>query len=157
MKKIIVTGIVLISLLLFVVEALAETSLKAEVDKTSLTTDEDLTYKLIITSSAKRIPKPKLPTFDGFAVLSNAQTSQISISSGTQKSLLIYVFLLAPAKTGKLRIEPSRIEIEGKSYASEAFKIQVKQGKTKPQVKPEQKSPLPKKSQPETEQPQISL
>ncbi len=41
-------------ILSYATTASADTSLKAEVDKLSLTTDEDLTYKLVITSSAKK-------------------------------------------------------------------------------------------------------
>lgn len=145
-------------ILSYATAASADTSLKAEVDKLSLTTDEDLTYKLVITSSAKKIPQPKLPKFEGFVVLSNAHTSQISISSGTQKTLVVYVFILAPVKTGKLKIEPSQIEIKGKSYSSDAFEIEVGPGKTKPQVKPQQKPPLPKRESPtKTKEPQFTL
>lgn len=151
---------VILFVLSYATAASADASLKAEVDKLSLTTDEDLTYKLVITSSAKRIPQPKLPKFEGFVALSNARTSQISISSGTQKTLVVYVFILAPVKIGKLKIEPSQIEIAGKSYSSDAFEIEVKRGKPKPKPKaePEQKPPMPEETQPETEeQPQITL
>jgi len=142
----------------FTAIAFADTSVKAEVDKLSLTTDEALTYKLVITSSAKKIPQPKLPKFEGFAVLSNAHTSQISISSGRQKTLVVYVFILAPAKTGKLKIEPSQIEIEGRNYSSPAFEIEVGPGKSKPQEKPRQKPPLPEKESPaRTKEPQFTL
>jgi hypothetical protein len=155
MKKILV---LLAIFILFASLAFAQTLLKAQVDKISITTDETLTYKLIITSSAKRIPQPKIPKFEGFYLLSNAETSQISISSGTQKTLVVYVFILAPKGTGKLKIEPSTIEIEGKNYASDAFQIEVKQGKVKPlKKKPEQKPALPQVPQPKTEEPQYTL
>lgn len=150
--------LVILFILSYATVAFADTSVKAEVDKLSLTTDEDLTYKLVITSSAKKIPQPKLPKFEGFVVLSNAHTSQISISSGTQKTLVVYVFILAPVETGKLKIEPSQIEIKGKSYSSDAFEIEVEPGKVKPQDKNPKTIPsLPKESQPETEKQQLTL
>jgi hypothetical protein len=150
--------LLVIFIFLFTAIAFADTSVKAEVDKLSLTTDEGLTYKLVITSSAKKIPQPKLPKFEGFIALSNAQTSQISISSGTQKTLVVYVFILAPVEIGKLKIEPSQIEIKGKSYSSDAFDIEVKPGKVKPlDNKPKTIPSLPKESQPETEKQQLTL
>ncbi|MFH0913557.1 MAG: BatD family protein [Candidatus Omnitrophota bacterium] len=135
----------------------AETTVKAGVDRASLTTDQALTYKLEIDSSAKKIPQPKLPTFDGFVALSNAQTSQISISGGKQKTSVIYVFVLAPVKAGKFKIGSSEITIEGTKYSSDSFEIEVKQGKARPQAKPKIKPTLPKKSPPTTEEPQFTL
>lgn len=152
MKNKLVLSAILI--FLFTATAFADTSVKAEVDKLSMAADEGLTYKLVITSSLKKIPQPKLPKFEGFIILSNARTSQISISGGTQKTLVVYVFILAPAKTGKLKIEPSQIKIEGRSYSSAAFEIEVGPGKTKPQQKP----PLPGREPPtKTKEPQFTL
>lgn len=155
MKKIIIILAIFISL--FTATVLAETTLKAEADKTSLTTDETLTYKLTITSSAKKILLPKFPKFEGFVVLSQAQTSEISIAKGTQKTFVVYVFILAPAKIGTLKIEPSQIQIEGKDYSSDAFEITVTQGKAKPQPKTEPEPSLPEELPQESEQPQITL
>jgi len=135
----------------------ADTTVKAEVDRISLTTDQALTYKLTIDSSAKRIPQPKLPSFEGFVAISNAQTSQISISGGMQKTSVVYVFVLAPTQAGKFKIGPAEIKIENKIYSSDTFEIEVRQGKARPQVKPETKPTLPKKSPPATEEPQFTL
>ncbi|MDD4980906.1 MAG: BatD family protein [Candidatus Omnitrophica bacterium] len=158
MRKIEFLSLIFIPLFLFTVANQVETFFRAEVDKTSLTTDEALTYKLAVTSSAKIIPQPKLPAFEGFSVLSNAQTSQVSISQGIQKITANYVFVLVPADTGKFKIGPSEIEIEGKRYSSDAFEIEVKQGKARTKgEKPGLKSPLPQKSQPETDSPQFTI
>jgi len=152
---------IILLVLLFILSSgafvFAETSVKAEVNRMSLTTDQTLTYKLVINSSVKRIPQPKLPTFDGFVALSNAQTSQISISGGKQKTSVIYVFVLAPVKAGKFKIGSSEITIEGTKYSSDSFELEVKQGKARPQAKPEIKPTLPKKSPPTTEEPQFTL
>lgn len=132
----------------------AETSIKAEVDKTKINTDEVLTYKLIITSDEKNILNPQFPKFDGFGVLSTAQTSQVSFTKGIQKIGFIYVFILVPTNIGKFKIEPSTIKIKNKTYPTETFEIEVTPGKTKP--KPEEPV-IPEETLPETELPQISL
>lgn len=127
-------------------------SIKAEVDKIKITTDDSITYKLIITSSAKKIPRPTLPKFEGFRGISNAQSSTISFVKGGVRGILVYAYILVPKDIGKFKIEPSQIKLEGKTYSSEAFEIEVIQGKAKPQIPPQEKPLLPKETPGESEQ-----
>jgi len=131
--------------------AYAEIVIKAEVDKKSITTDEVLTYKLVISTDEKSIPAPQVPKFEGFNILSSAQTSQIQFARGIQNVGAVFVFVLAPAAVGKLKIDPSVIKFNNKAYASEAFEIEVTPGKRKPQPKQGEK-PIP-----ESEEPQYTL
>jgi len=148
---------IILSVLFSVGPAFAEISIKAEVDKTSITTDEALTYKLIITSTDNEAPQPQTPDFAGFNVLSQAQSSTFSYLKTGPKTILVLAFILAPLEVGKFRIEPSVIKLKGKTYAADSFEIEVVQGKAKPQAPPEEKPALPEESQPESEQPQITL
>ena len=59
MQKVIILSVIFTSL--FIAEALAQTSIKAEVDKTIVTTDDAITYKLIITSSEETQPETEQP------------------------------------------------------------------------------------------------
>jgi hypothetical protein len=136
-KKIVFGAFVLI--LSCCVSAFAETTIKAEVDKKRISTDEAVTYKLIVSSTEKDIPQPQLPGFEGFATVSSAQSSTISFMQGGPKTILILACILAPLNTGKFTIQPSSITVQGKTYSSEAFDIEVVQGKTMPQ--PETKEP----------------
>ena len=135
----------------------AQTSLKAEVDKVSIDADETLTYKLVINSSEKKVPAPQLPKFEGFLVLSQAHSSTVSFSGGEVRNILVYVFILSPKSAGKFKIEPGSIKIENDTYSSQAFEIEVKQGKEKPQPLPEQKLPSPEEVPQVPGQPQITL
>jgi hypothetical protein len=138
---------------LFAGQALAQTSIKAEVDKTGITTDENIIYKVTVTSLAKKVPGPELPKFEGFYILSQAQSSTISLAKGKKlQSILVYVYILVPKETGKFKIEPSRIKVDGKAYVSGAFEIEVKPGTAKPQGPPSREipsSPEAGSSQPE--------
>ena len=147
----------LIFIFSFLSLAFAENIIKAEVDKTSLSTDEDLTYKTIITSSEKKLPSPQVPKFEGFDIVSQAQSSTISFVKSEIKTILVYVYILAPTNIGKFKIGPSTIKIENKTYSTDTFQIEVIQGKTKPKNLPEKKLPLPEKPQPESEEPQVTL
>lgn len=114
--------------------AFAEISIKAQVDKTSITTDETLTYKLVIISSEKNTPVLEIPKFNGFAVLSQAQSVTASFAKRKAETQFVYVFILGPREAGKLKIEPGTVKIGGSIYTSEQFAIEVTQGKAKPQI-----------------------
>ncbi len=149
--------IVIIFLFSFVAVTLAETAIKAEVDKAKITTDETLTYKIIVTSSDKKIPSPELPKFAGFNTISQAQSSTLSFMKSNIQTILVYAFILSPLEVGKFRIEPSTLKVKGKTYSTEAFEIEVVQGKFKPKPEQKQESSLPEEPQPESGQPQITL
>lgn len=112
----------------FFATAFADTPIEAGVDKARITADETLTYKLTITSSDKKIPAPQLPGFAGFEVISKSQSSMLSFAKGGFRTVLVYEFILSPRGTGKFKIEASTIKIEGKTYSSNDFEIEVVQG-----------------------------
>ncbi len=157
MKKIIILSLFFVSV--SVAPALAQTYIKAEVDKTSLTTEEILTYKLIVTSLEKDIPTPKLPDFTGFKVASSSQSSSVTFTKGNVKTVAVYAFVLAPTDIGKFKIGPGTIKIKNETFSTGDFVIEVKQGKPKPNAEPKQKPPLPEETHPEEteESPQITL
>lgn len=121
----------------------ADTSIKAEVDKKKLSTDETLTYKLTITSSEKQLPQPQIVKFEGFNIISQVESSAISFLKSQITTNAVYVYILAPTDVGKFKIGPSLIKIKNKTYSSAEFNIEVVAGKV-----------IPK---PESEQPQYTL
>ncbi len=122
--------------------ACAETSLKAEVDKTTVNTAEQLTYKLTINSSEKNLPVPKFPSFKGFAVISQAQSSTVLFGNNDVKTILVYVYILTPNQAGILKIEPGYITIKGKTYSSEEVEVKCIQDQPSNKQPQESKPPL---------------
>lgn len=118
-------------LLLSASNVFAEAVIKAEVDKASMTTDDYLTYKITVTSSEREAFSPQLPAFKDFNVFSQAQSSSISFDKQGIKNTSVFIYVLSPKNTGKLKIEPSQVKIKDKSYSTEAFEIEVAQGKAK--------------------------
>jgi hypothetical protein len=141
-------------LLVFSISAFAEVALKAEVDKKNITTDDSITYKLLITSTQKNIPAVQLPEFEGFKVLSQAQSSSASFIKDKVKTAFVYAYILAPENTGKIIIQPAMIKLNNSKISSESFEIEVKQGKPKPRPKTGQ---IPGKSPWEAERRQVTL
>lgn len=149
--------IALFSILLCAASAFGEVTIKAEVDKAKITSDEAITYKLTITSFEKNVPSPQLPEFKGFEIVSQSESSSASFTKSELKVVIVYAFVLVPADTGKLIIEPSSIKINDVTYASDSFEIEVSPGKIKPTPKPKKEPSLPEELLPETGQPQITL
>ena len=134
--------------------ACAEISLKAEVDKLALSTDQALTYKLTINSTEKQLPQPQFPKLESFSVVSQTQSSNISFEKDGIKTAVVYAFTLVPLKAGKFKIPSSQLKINGKVYQSESFDIEVTQGKAN--LKPPQEQ-APEETPPESEEPQYTL
>ena len=109
-------------------KAFAEIKIKAELDKTGITTDEIITYKLTVSSSEKKLPAPKFAQFSGFNIVSSLQSSNISFSQGSMRSVITYSFVLAPTAAGIFKIPPSHIDFNNRRYESEDFEIEVKKG-----------------------------
>lgn len=131
----------------------ADVTIKAGIEKNVITTDENFTYKLVIASTASNIvPKPDFPKFEGFKVISKAQSSTISFVKGSAKTVFVYVFILLPERKGKIKIEPSHIRIAQTDIFSESFEIEVKQGKKKIESSPTPKSSLPENLKSDKEQ-----
>jgi hypothetical protein len=128
--KIIARLSIIIFTLLFALDVFAQTDIKAEVDKTSITMDDYITYKITITSSERNIPSPQLPKFEGFNVLSQAQSSSISFDKKGSKTTIIFAYILSPKNIGRFKIEPSQAKVKGQTYSTQAFAIEVKPGKT---------------------------
>ena len=126
---------IILAVLLLVVCAtpsFADTSIKAEVDKPILTTDETLIYKIVVTSTEKKLPQPQIPQLEGFKIISQASSSTASFLKSEIKSILVFAFILSPLEVGKFEIKPATIKIGDKVYSSQAFDIEVKQLPTGP-------------------------
>ena len=141
--------VLLFSVFLFtpVTAVFADTTIKAEVDKTSITTDELLTYKLTIASPEKNIPSPKLPGFNDWVIVSQAQSSTVSFQKAGMQTILVFAFILLPKETGKIKIEPAQVTVKGKVNASEHFQIEVKEGSIR--LPKEPGSEIPDSGQPQ--------
>jgi hypothetical protein len=154
MRKIILS--IIIFILSFISWVFAETAIKAEINKTKLTTDQTLTYKIIITSDESKLPALSVPEFEGFNLVSSVQSQSLSFKPNNVKTTFIYTFVLAPTAIGKFKIQPSQIRIKNQIFSTQTFEIEVMQGKRKMQV-PLQKKPIQPPEIPESEEPQITL
>jgi len=134
----------------------AETSLKAEVDKLKVATDEVLTYKVTVTSNDQLIPPVRFPAFSGFDLISQGQSQSVSLQKGGLDTSLAYSFILSPIAAGKIKIDPATLKIKDRVLSTNAFEIEVSLGKDKLRITPPNQPSLPKEPD-ESQEPQITL
>jgi hypothetical protein len=131
--------IITIVLGLVVVPAYAQspTPLTAEVDRTSLSTDEILKLTVKVDATKGSISPPQLPLLDGFDVLSSSSGTQITSVNGDMSVFKAYQYLLHPTKDGNLVIAPIIVSIDGVQHATNPIEISVLQGNGQVQSPPQ--------------------
>ena len=128
----------------------AETTLRAEVDKTSIAISETLTYKLVFTSTDSKLPAPTPPAFKDFVIVAQSQSSTMRWVRNKITTANEYVFILAPTKGGVLQIAPSTVKTPKGIISSEAFSITVVKSSSKPRPTKPEESEMPASEEPET-------
>jgi len=127
----------LIVFLLAASSAFCETTINSDVDKTTLSVGEELVFKVTVISSERQVSAPKIENFEGFVILSQAESSTVTFDQGGGKSMLVYVYVLTPVHEGTLKIKPVTITVKNKTYATEALSITVN-----PEIKNSKKPPV---------------
>lgn len=105
--------------------AVAQTSIQAEVDKTELAMDEQVTYTLIIVTTEQEISVPAVSKFSGFKIISQVNSSSVSFDKDVMKSTVVYAFVLKPRKVGIFIIGPSTVKAGNEELATRSFVIEV--------------------------------
>jgi hypothetical protein len=102
--------------------------LQAQVDRTTLSTDETLVLTVTVSASVLRAPSPVLPSLLGLIVTGNSTSSQMSMVNGDVKSQIVYTYRLQPYETGDLVIDPISVTIDSKTYSTQPIVVRVTQG-----------------------------
>ncbi|MBN1995048.1 MAG: protein BatD [Anaerolineae bacterium] len=107
---------------------LAQSPIMVQVDRTTLSTDEELLLTVTVTSELVNIPQPDLSGLVDFAVINSGSSTQISIINGKMTSQGIYRYHLQPLKAGNLVIPSLSVTIDGQTYQTESIHIKVTPG-----------------------------
>lgn len=95
----------------------------AEVDRTTLTTDEALNLTITVRTTTSEQVSPELPSFDGFDILGTSTSQQLVFESGRLSSQMTYAFRLRPNQVGALSIPAIEVSIDGQRYETEPIAI----------------------------------
>jgi hypothetical protein len=108
--------------------AQAGVNVSAEVDRHTLSIDEQLTLTVTVAGSFDQISDPQLPALSGFRVLGSSRSSQFSMVNGVVTSRILFIFRLQPTQAGTLILPPATIQVNGASYRTEPISIEVTSG-----------------------------
>ena len=135
--------------------AQGQETITAQVDRTSLSTDEILNLVVTLNASAMSTPTPSLPSLEGFSVVGSSTSSQFSIVNGAMSSQVVYSYRLRPYQTGDLVIDPVSVTVNGLTFSTEPVTVHVTQGTgaapSAPSSSPVQQGPPPGEPAPPAE------
>ncbi|MDP8215860.1 MAG: BatD family protein [Candidatus Kaelpia imicola] len=117
----------LLVLLLLVANKLyaQDLSVKYSMDRESISLDEVLKYRILVTGSFKTTPALHVPELQNFKIISNRKMSKVSISAGEIVSSVEFIFMLSPLKEGFFEMSGFKVEAGDVEYEVEAIKIKV--------------------------------
>ncbi len=102
-------------------------SVTAEVDRSSVTTDDVITLSIMV-EGGNQASQPQLPLLDGLVVLGTSSVSQVSITNGKMVANFLFEYRLAATRTGKITIEPISIGVDGVEHLTGPIEIDVSPG-----------------------------
>ena len=127
MKALAAVAALLVTLTAVAPLAAQASSVTAEVDSSSVTTDDVITLSIMV-EGGNQASQPQLPLLDGLVVLGTSSVSQVSITNGKMVSNFLFEYRLAATRTGKITIEPISIGVDGVEHLTKPIEIDVSQG-----------------------------
>jgi len=122
----------------------ADLTFNASVNKNSVALDDILQYTLTISgNNAGNAPTPELPKFSNLNIVSQSQSSNISMINGQVSSSKSFTYALQPEKIGQAHIGPASITISGKKYTTDPINITVTKAEGKKTQSQSQQPPDP--------------
>ncbi|MDX1524612.1 MAG: BatD family protein, partial [Anaerolineae bacterium] len=107
---------------------MAQAPVTAEVDRSTLSTDEQLLFTISVKGDILTMATPDLAALTDFAVISSSTATQVSIINGQLTSEGRFIYRLQPLRAGTLVIPPINVEFEGQLHQTQPFEIEVLPG-----------------------------
>ena len=137
-------GVLLASVLAPLAAHADEIRVRAEVDRTHATLDEQIQLQVIIEGRLRSVEEPERPPFDDFDLYSNGRSQNMQIVNGDVSASNIFSYVLVPKREGKFTIGAFTVHAGGKDLKTEPIAITVGGG---PGVRG---APAPESGEPET-------
>ncbi|MEM9292948.1 MAG: BatD family protein [Acidobacteriota bacterium] len=108
--------------LLCALPAAAQT-ISVDIDRTEITIDEQLLMRVTV-EGREGVP-PTLPELPDFTVRFQGRSSQFQVLNGRSSASFLYSYLLIPEQVGSFEVGPVTVEIDGRAFATDPFRIRV--------------------------------
>lgn len=117
--------------LLFILIAMRSTAwaqeieLSAEVDRSSVSLNEQIMLYVTVRGDINNVPEPVLPNLSDFSILSRSQSQNIEIVNFQTTASISYQYILQPRKSGTLVIAPVTLDYDGRTYKTAPISVMV--------------------------------
>jgi len=101
------------------------------VDRKTVSMGESLQLNLSF-HGTQNVPAPNIGKIEGFQVRYRGPSTRVSIVNGQVSSSVTHIYTLIPLKTGKFKIGPFSVVLEGKTFTSQALTVEVVSGPSPP-------------------------
>ncbi len=136
-KKIVIAIVTVFLIGLFALPAMAQSPVRAEVDRTDITSDDVLILSIIIEDANGNATEPQFEGIDGFAAQGKSSSTQLSIINGQRSRQTIYQYSLIPTQLGTLTVPAAHVTVDGNAYVTDPIHVNVTQGNGQPTGNPQ--------------------
>jgi hypothetical protein len=110
------------------VSAQGSINVTAEVDRTTISTDDLLTLTLTVAGDYQQLGEPQMSLMTGFNVVGSSRSSQFSMVNGAVTARTVFSYRLQPTGPGTFTIDRLTVPVNGSNFQTEPITIQVVQG-----------------------------
>lgn len=121
-KTLLLSGV---SVFLFAFAAAQNVEVKADVNTTTVTLDEDIKLTVYVSAPTTNIEAPQMPSLPNFNIYSAGQSRQVNMINGKVSAMMQYNYILTPRFAGKTTIEPFTVKIAGQEYATDPIEVEI--------------------------------
>ena len=100
-------------------------SVWAEVDRTTISTEDILTLTLTVSGGFQQLGEPALPFLGGFTLVGSSRSSQFSMVDNVVTARTIFTYRLQPAGAGTFSIDPIAVLVNGSPYETNPIAVHV--------------------------------
>lgn len=116
------------SSILFIICALslnAQVEVRAEVNTTTVTLNEEINLTVYVTAPSTKIEVPQMPSLPNFNIYSAGQSRQVNMVNGKVTARLQFNYILTPRFAGKTTIGAFSVKVAGKDYQTEPIEVEI--------------------------------
>ncbi len=126
-KKIIIPIVVIIIAYVYCVLPAnsQQLTIQSSIDKNTLSLDDQLTLRVVVSGSVSNVPKPAIPELKGFTSYSSGRSQNVSIVNGKVSSSVTFTYVLVPQSEGKHIIPAVTVNFKGQTYSTSPIEVEV--------------------------------
>ena len=103
----------------------AQVEVRAEVNTTTLTLEEEINLTVYVSAPSTNIENPQMPSLPNFNIYSAGQSRQVNMINGKVSALMQFNYILTPRFAGKTTIGAFTVQVAGKNYSTEPIEVEI--------------------------------